>query len=335
MGSGEDPEHGSRWEPQGGFRSSGGMRLAAHQGSSLRYAIGGSSPVPVPARCRQAAVGTDRRRRTGVEHRAAAAHTSPTASGQPHWEYPHAVCRTVGTQPWQHCMRVFSVPDFAVVAHVVVQNAAASGTLWVDDLRLTPAVEKSSTFVWRALFGTLWCGILACCVWTAGLPRQKLGVAMLAVGILIIAGVAAPEPALERIVNRGAQAANGLVNGHFANPDPPPSSSPIAQRPCAQSRAVPCSRHHCPREGKGCQEAGSLCPVRSACISWLSRRRLGVGPANRRLASSRSLRHHCGSALAFRRGGGDRAVSDCDTRLQPCWTGPSMPEESCWAQPLP
>ena len=245
---------GSRisWEPQGGFGSSAGMRLATNQdhGSSLYYT------VEDPSRFQFLRLAGKLRseRIVGGEQGWNAARLLlffTDRDGQPHWDYPHVVCAIAGTQPWQHCMRVFSVPGFAVVAHVLVQNAGVSGTLWVDELRLTPAVEKSSTFVWRTIFATSWCAILVYCVWTARLPQQNLGVAILAIGILIIAGVGAPEPALEQIVNCGAHAVSGLVNGHFDNLNTPPGraaerspSAPVSvvgsagQYPALHSRSV-------------------------------------------------------------------------------------------------
>jgi VanZ family protein len=216
------------WEPHGGFDSSGGIRLAPHQGhgSNLRYTV--TDPrrfqfLRVAGRLRSERIVVSER--GGNTARLLLFFTD--RDDQPHWDYPHVVCVITATQPWQRCVRVFPVPEFAVAAHVVVQNAAASGTLWVDELRLTPAVEKPSTFVWRATFATSWCGILAYCAWTARLPRQKLGVPILAIGILIIAGVGAPEPALEKILSSSAQALNALVDGHFANLRTPPAQATV------------------------------------------------------------------------------------------------------------
>jgi hypothetical protein len=208
-----------RWEPQGGFDSSGGMLLKAYQGqsSSLRYVIDDPRRfqfLRVAGRLRSNRV-------VDGEHRWHIARLLlffTDRNGQPHWEHPHNVCSIAGTQPWRRCMQVIAVPDFAVTAHLSVDNAASSGTIWFDELRLTPAVEKSSALAWRAIFATLWCGVAAYCAWTAKLPRQRFGLPIIATGILIIVGVSTPEPVLEQMVNRGAQDVNGLVTDHLAGP---------------------------------------------------------------------------------------------------------------------
>ena len=145
------------------------------------------------------------------------------------------VCEITGSVAWHLCERVVPVPDSAVVAQILVQNLAATGTLWVDDLRLAPAVEKSSTFFWRALFGILWCATLIYCAWLSRLLDRPLGLAIVAIAVVIIAGVAAaaaaPESTIEKIVDRGADTVNGLTVGH-----PFPTAPPAAGSPDSQSR---------------------------------------------------------------------------------------------------
>jgi hypothetical protein len=102
------------------------------------------------------------------------------------------------------------LPD-TVAAQINVQNLAASGTLWVDDLRLAPTVEKSSAFFWRALFSVLWGAVLLYCGWVARIFDRPLGLAIVAMAIVIIAGVAAPGSTIEEIVDRSADTVNGLV----------------------------------------------------------------------------------------------------------------------------
>jgi len=203
-----------QWEPHGGFDSSGGVRLGtrAGRGSSLVFTFDD------PRRFKFLRL-AGRLRTEGIVvgdqpwDSARLLLVFTDRNGRRHWEYHPEVCKIVGTKQWRLCEGVFEVPDFAVSAEVVAENKAASGTLWVDDVRLTPAVEKPSRPFWRALFATLWCGVLVYCIWLAKLPRKVLGVAAIGVALVIIAGVAVPESAVERILNRGAYVAKALVKG--------------------------------------------------------------------------------------------------------------------------
>jgi hypothetical protein len=137
----------------------------------------------------------------------------------------HKICDITGSSGWQLCAGVFPVPDSTVAAQVRVENLAASGTLWVDDLRLTPAVEKSSAFFWRVLFATLWCATLIYCAWMARLQDRPLGPAIVLIAIAITAGVAAPQSTIDRILDRGADTVNGLVVGEPFSEAPPAAES--------------------------------------------------------------------------------------------------------------
>ena len=199
-----------RWEPEGGFDSSGGVQLGtrAGRGSSLNYTI--NNP-----RAFQFLRLSGRLRTEGIvagDHGWNTALLQLSFTDRDGRRDPLGVCEITGSRPWRHCERVVPVPDTAVTAQVQVLNQAASGTLWVDDLHLTPAVEKPSTFFWCMLFATLWCGVLAYCAWTVRLGRQPFGPAIIVIGVLIIAGVIAPESMIEQIVHRGASTVNGLVN---------------------------------------------------------------------------------------------------------------------------
>ena len=116
----------------------------------------------------------------------------------------HEICEFDGSTAWRLCEGVIPVPNDTVAVQINVQNLAASGTLWVDDVRLAPAAEKSSAFFWRCLLrGALVrrSGLLR----VACAPlRRPLGPAIVAIAIVIIAGVAAPESTIEQIVDRSA-----------------------------------------------------------------------------------------------------------------------------------
>jgi hypothetical protein len=219
------------WEARGGFDGSGGMRLGTR--SSLGYLVEPAKGVPylrVSARLR----------------------TEDIVHGKNGWNTARLllsftdgdgrmvsqdVCEITGSAAWQVCERVVPVPDSAVAAQVHAQNLAASGTLWIDDVRVAGAVEKSSTFLWRTLFATLWCGTLVYCAWMARLLDRPLGLAVVALALVIIAGVAAPEPTIEKIVNRGAKTVNGLaVADPFAAAHPAAGSPPSPSRWMQEAR---------------------------------------------------------------------------------------------------
>jgi VanZ family protein len=207
-----------RWEANGGFDSSGGVRLGTREGrgSSLVFTLDD------PLRFQFLRL-SGRLRTEGVVVGEAPWDTArlmllfTDKYDIRHTEYEPEVCVLVGAQEWQLCEKVFAVPDYAVKAEMVVENEAATGTLWVDDVRLTPAAEKPSTFYWKALFAALWCGVLVYCVWLAQLPRRVLGVAAIGVALAIIVGVAVPESTVERTLNRGAYVASVVVNAPFAS----------------------------------------------------------------------------------------------------------------------
>ena len=205
-----------QWEPRGGYDSSGGVRLGVggDLGNSLLFTI------------------DDPKRFTFLRF-AGRLRTERIVVGEEPWNsarlllfftdrngrrHYHEACEVSGTRTWQDCEGVIAVPDFAVTAHILAQNTAASGTLWIDNVRVTPAVEKPSTFFWRLLFAIMWCGVLAYCVWLARLPRKVLSLAAIAVALAIIVGVAAPESAVERLLNRGVHAAKSLVKGYLLSP---------------------------------------------------------------------------------------------------------------------
>ena len=198
-----------QWDARGGYQSSGGVRLGAggRSTSSLNYSIinlEGSRLLRFSGRL----------------------HAEEIVKGEEGWNtvrlvlsfidpdghrHEHDICEVTGSGGWRRCERVLAVPSRAVGAQVHAQNLAASGTLWVDDLQLVPAVEKSSTPVWRGLFGMLWGAILVYCAWASKLLDRPFGPAIIVVALVIIAGVAAPESTIDKIVRRGADRVNGLV----------------------------------------------------------------------------------------------------------------------------
>lgn len=58
--------------------------------------------------------------------------------GTRRWDYPHSAEGLSGSSRWIEFSKVFPVPDFAVSAHVLIQNSAKSGTMWIDDISLQP-----------------------------------------------------------------------------------------------------------------------------------------------------------------------------------------------------
>lgn len=233
-----------RWEPQGGVDYSGGVRLGTHEGrgSNLGYTVDN------PRRFRFLRL-SGRLRADDIVVGDQAWNTArlllffTDRDGRSHLQRDHVVCVITGTQSWRHCERVFPVPDFAVTARIHVQNLAASGALWIDELRLTPVIERSSTIFWRLLFAALWCGVLAYCVWSARLSRQPLGPLIIAIALLIVFGVAVPEPVIEQIVYRGTDTAKELLNDQSSDASKPgeaqvaPSTAPAA--PPGRDRAQP------------------------------------------------------------------------------------------------
>jgi hypothetical protein len=59
--------------------------------------------------------------------------------GRPRWNYPHTAKGLIGSSPWMKFSNTFQVPDFALSAHVLIQNGAKSGSMWVDHISLRPA----------------------------------------------------------------------------------------------------------------------------------------------------------------------------------------------------
>lgn len=214
---------GVAWEAQGGFDGSGGVRLGTQpgRGSSLSYTVerpAASQFLRVSGRLRTADIVQGRKNWNSA--RLLLAFTQ--RDGQ---HSDHKICDITGSSAWQLCAGVVPVPHSAVAAQVRVENLAASGALWVDDLRLTPAVEKSSAFFWRALFGTLWCATLIYCAWMSRLQDRPLGPAIVLIAIAITAGVAAPQSTIDRMLDRGADTVNGLVVGEPFSEAPPAAGS--------------------------------------------------------------------------------------------------------------
>ncbi|MBN1830544.1 MAG: VanZ family protein [Deltaproteobacteria bacterium] len=58
--------------------------------------------------------------------------------GTRRWDYPHSAEGLSGSSLWVEFSKVFPVPDFAESAHVLIQNSAKSGTMWIDDISLQP-----------------------------------------------------------------------------------------------------------------------------------------------------------------------------------------------------
>ena len=118
--------------------------------------------------------------------------------GKPHWDYPHAAGSLTGTSPWKEFEKVFSVPEFAATATVVVQNSSTSGSVWCDDVSLRPAYKNSSYFILRGIL--LVAGILLAisAIRSFGLLKNR-GWIPLGIIAVILVGVLCSQYFLEMI----------------------------------------------------------------------------------------------------------------------------------------
>lgn len=211
---------GVTWDAHGGVGESGGVRLEpeAGRGVSLNYTakqLGGARLLRVSARLRS----------QDLVHGANGWNTGRLllsfVDSDGH-RFAHTICEIDGSTPWRLCEGVVPLAYDIVAVQINVQNLGASGTLWVDDVRLVPAAEKSTAFYWRAGFALLWAAVLIYCGWLARLLGRPLGLAIIGIVMVITFGVVAPEGAIELIVDRGADAVNGLVEPEL------PSALPAA-----------------------------------------------------------------------------------------------------------
>ncbi|MFO1204677.1 MAG: VanZ family protein [Burkholderiales bacterium] len=201
---------GVTWDGHGGVEESGGMRLEpqAGRGVSLNYTVDrpkGARLLRVSARVRSENLvpGANRWNMGRV--------LLSMIDSDGH-RFARTICEIEGSRSWEPCEGVVPLAYDIVAVQMNVQNLGASGTLWVDDLRLAPAAEKSTAFYWRAGFAALWGAVLVYCGWLARLLDRPLGAAIIAIVMVITFGVTAPEGAIELIVDRGADAVNGLVD---------------------------------------------------------------------------------------------------------------------------
>ena len=118
--------------------------------------------------------------------------------GKGRWDYPHAAGRLFGTSSWKEFVKIFPVPDFAVTAHVVIQNSGKSGTIWCDDISLRPAIINPSYFLYKNIL--IVSGIALCIVLivTSNLWR-KGGQLLLILLVTIILGVIASNNYFEML----------------------------------------------------------------------------------------------------------------------------------------
>jgi hypothetical protein len=231
---------GVEWQAQGGFEGSGGVRLGVHsgRGSNLRFRGQDAEEAPfvrLSARLRADDIVPGRNSwNTGqilllfTDHQGRSAYREG--------------CELTGSAPWRRCERVIEVPKGTATVQIIARNLAASGTLWVDDLKLSPAEEKPSTPFWRVLFSTLWCAVIVYCAWISRV-LDRPGLAVIGIAIVIVAGVTAPQPLIEKVVHRGADAAHGLSLSEPLHADPvagpSPASSASKARPPTWSAGWP------------------------------------------------------------------------------------------------
>jgi hypothetical protein len=120
--------------------------------------------------------------------------------GVRHWDYPHIAGQLSGYSPWIEFSNTFQVPDFAVSAHVLIQNSGKSGTMWVDDISLRPARLNSQYFRNRnILLG--WGVALALAFIVTFKIWGDFGWVPITILAACILGVLCPEVYIEKIAN--------------------------------------------------------------------------------------------------------------------------------------
>ncbi|MDQ7086911.1 MAG: hypothetical protein Q9Q13_03235 [Acidobacteriota bacterium] len=87
--------------------------------------------------------------------------------------------------------------EFAVTGHLYVQNAGATGTLWID-VTVRPSAPRSAYPLWRMLFAAGWGATALYCATFLGLWRRFLGLAVIANALVIVIGLTAPEGVLQK-----------------------------------------------------------------------------------------------------------------------------------------
>jgi hypothetical protein len=119
-------------------------------------------------------------------------------SGKINWDYPHAAGSLTGTTPWKEFEKIFPVPELAATATVVVQNSSTAGSLWCDDIALSPVFTNSSYFILR---GILFFAAVVLAISAIGLfgLLKKGGWIPLAILVMILAGVLCSQYYLEMI----------------------------------------------------------------------------------------------------------------------------------------
>ena len=143
---------GVTWEPNSGFSGSACIKLTARDGTSSYIQWTLANPQEYRFLLLRAKMRTEGVVRGANSWNAARLLLYFTdKNGKTNWDYPHAAGSLTGTSPWKEFEKVFSVPEYAATATVVVQNSSKSGTLWCDDISLRPAYKNSSYFLLRGI----------------------------------------------------------------------------------------------------------------------------------------------------------------------------------------
>ncbi len=162
------------------------------------------------------------------------------ADGRARWDWPSEVCRFEGSVDWTHCRTGFTVPDFATKAHLLLQNSAAEGVAWADDVKLYPAELKGSRYVaWTVLaFG--WLALFVQTFVSIRLWRRRYGVFVIVFAVAIVVGVAAPANSFHAALDVPLEAYETVKNAALASeePEPPRKAPQAAPMPATEAPAA-------------------------------------------------------------------------------------------------
>jgi len=139
------------------------------------------------------------------------------------WEHPHVLCSLYGDNKWRKHTRIFPVPENAVTAHAVAQNAGYSGYAWFDELSVVGATREKS-FLWiNMTAGLIWVTVLILLMHMTGIWVLPYNRVIMGLIVLIVIGVAMPQP----VINTLAEKSKGLSISAIKETDQKPSSKSV------------------------------------------------------------------------------------------------------------